>query len=97
MKDELITFKRQEKGWDFTRWVFGVCVIEVDVGRINTGDAFEMHMTTGEILAHSLQYLAKIERVVFDLHVKQDTTVPPLCEFIKEWIQRHMETIERAD
>lgn len=30
--------------------------------------------------------LAKIERVLFDLHVKQDTIVPLLCDFIEEWI-----------
>ena len=33
-----------------------VCVTEVYVGRIDTTDAFEMHMTLGEILTHSLEY-----------------------------------------
>ena len=41
--------------------------------------------------------LAKIERELFDLLVKQDTTIPPLHDFIEQWIQRCMETIERVD
>ena len=32
------------------------------------------------------EYLAKIERALFDLCVEQDIIVPPLCNFIEEWI-----------
>lgn len=41
--------------------------------------------------------LSKIQRALFDLCVEQDTTVPPLCDFIQEWIRRHMEIVERTD
>jgi hypothetical protein len=41
--------------------------------------------------------VVKTERLVFNLCVENNTTVPPLRDFIEEWIRKHMKLVEKVD